>query len=255
MVMTPKVLMVVFSTNRVEYLKKSLKSQQLIDTTGCKVQRILFDDYPNGRDDRLIKNICISNGYNSILHRENMGITKTWGELFDYVKEREFDYIWHMEDDVEIKHAFSLMDLISMLKEFPFLSQIQLHRNNWYGHETEQVEKRDTDIVWRNYRIQKGNPYFWMMASLYPAWIAKEYDREKMGAYPSEGMLAKFMKERNGSSSGLLKSSTGSIMVNHFGEYSRGRRVLEGEPGWEKFKDYDPNVDYNSRDGKVFVSN
>lgn len=247
--MVYRICQVVFSTNRLEYLTKTLKSQKLLDCQGCQVTKILFDDYPQGRCNATITALAKSHGYELQLHEQNQGITGTWQHLFDIVKQQEFDYIWHQEDDAEILHPVKFQDLIEILQAYPLLSQVQLKRNNWYAHETQPVTALPQDTVFKNYRIEHGNPYFWMMASFYPAWIAREYDPVKQQAYPSESTLANFMLQKSGSQAGLLKTHTGNIMVNHFGEYSRGQRVRPGEPGWESFQYIDPRLDYNSRTG------
>lgn len=252
--MTYRICQVVFSTNRLEYLAKTLKSQRLLDSQGCQVTKILFDDYPQGRCDATITALAKSHGYELQLHEKNQGITGTWQHLFDIVKQQEFDYIWHQEDDAEILHPVKFQDLIEILQTYPLLSQVQLKRNNWYAHETQPVTALPRDTVFKNYRIEHGNPYFWMMASFYPAWIAREYDPVLQQAYPSESTLANFMLHKLGSQAGLLKTHTGNIMVNHFGEYSRGQRVRPGEPGWESFQYIDPRLDYNSRTGARWLA-
>ena len=247
--MTVKICQVVFSTNRLEYLGRTLKSQRFLDATGCHVTRLLFDDYPQGRCNDTITALAKSHGYQPILHEQNQGITATWQHLFDLVKQGDFDYIWHQEDDAEILHDVKFQDLVEILEKNSDLSQVQLKRNNWYAHETQPVQALPSDQVYKNYRIERGNVYFWMMSSFYPAWIAREYQAEKQGGCPSEATLAHFMMARNGSQTGLLKTHDGNIMVNHFGEYSRGQRVKPGELGWESFQYFDPRIDYNSRTG------
>ena len=85
-----KVCHVVFSTNRIEFLKKTFKANEKFDYTGLDVHHLFIDDYPMGRDDNFIKEFAESYGYNEIiLHKENLGITKTWQELFDLIKDRD----------------------------------------------------------------------------------------------------------------------------------------------------------------------
>jgi len=251
--MTYKVCQAIFSTNRIEYLTKTLNSQILLDSSGCEVTKIFFDDYPTDRNDFQIEKLVRKYGYEHVvLHKRNVGITKTWQELFDFVKRYDFDYIWHQEDDVQLLYRVRFIDLIAILKENPNISQVQLRRDNWYEFETEPIGPSEHDQIWNQYRIERNNPYFWMMASLYPAWIAKEFDRSKHEGYPSEASIANFMFKKNNSSVGLLKTLEGEIMINHFGEYSRGIRSAKGDLGWEKFKDYDPSLNYYSRSGKIF---
>lgn len=252
--MTYKICQTVFSTNRANYLKRSLPSQKLLDTTGCEITKIFFDDYPKGRNDRYIEILAKSYNYNNVvLHTENLGITKTWQELFDYIKQNNFDYIWHQEDDAEIVEPVKLLDLINILEEHSEFSQIQLKRNNWYEKETEPVGPKSSDLICKNYRIEIDNPYFWMMASLYPAWIAREYNDHALLGLPSEASIANWLLKRNGSKAALLKTLDGGIMVNHFGEYTRGRRLAPGDLGYHLFENFDPDLDYDSKNGQVYL--
>ena len=247
-----KLLHVVFSTNRVEFLKKTFKANKKFDYTGLNVHHLFIDDYPTGRDDNFIKEFVEYYGYNEIiLHKENLGITKTWQELFDLIKERDYDYILHHEDDVELMYPLKVMDMIELLQQDNTLSQIQLKRNNWYEFETEEIGPKEDDVIFKNYRYEKATPYFWMLMSLYPAWIAKEPILEETGFNPSESVIANYLGNKYGLGAGLLKTAEGGMMVNHIGEYFHGKRVAENEPGWDGFKFIDPNLKYCSKTGAI----
>lgn len=247
-----KVCHVVFSTNRINYLSRTLESTRKINYRHCEVTRVLFDDYPTGRNNKLVSVLAHAHDFKTqFLHQENQGITKTWQEMFEFVRAGDFDYIWSQEDDAVIMYPFKMLDLIEMLQEDKTLSQIQLKRDNWYPFETEKIGPKDTDTIWGNYRIERGNPYFWMMSTLYPAWIAKEPILETTGHNPSECVVANYVSQNFGSSTGLLKTAEGGIMVDHIGEYTKGKKVAEGEPGWEGFKSFDPNLIYDSRTGHL----
>ena len=111
-----KICHVVFSTNRIEFLKKTFEAQKKFDYSGLEVHKLFIDDYPLGRNDDFITKFAKSNGYDEIiLHNENWGITKTWQQLFDLVKDRDYDYILHQEDDVEIMYPLKVMDMIEIL--------------------------------------------------------------------------------------------------------------------------------------------
>ncbi len=247
-----KVCRVVFSTNRIEFLNKTFRSTKKFDFTGLDVHHLFIDDYPLGRDDKFIEELASHYGFNEIiLHKENKGITKTWQELFDLVKERDYDYILHHEDDVELMYPLKVLDLIELLEQDKTLSQVQLKRNNWYDYETEEVGPKDSDVVFKNYRYEKATPYFWMLMSLYPAWIAKEPILQETGYNPSESVIANYLLQKYNIGAGLLKSENGGIMVNHIGEYFHGKRVAENEPGWEGFKFINPDIKYCSKTGVI----
>ena len=247
-----KVCHVVFSTNRVEFLSKTFRAAKKFDFTGLDVHHLFIDDYPLGRDNKFIEEFASHYGFNEIiLHEENKGITKTWQELFDLVKERDYDYILHHEDDVELMYPLKVMDLIELLEQDKTLSQIQLKRNNWYDFETEEIGPKDTDAIFKDYRYEKATPYFWMLMSLYPAWIAKEPILEETGFNPSESVIANYLLNKYNIGAGLLKTQEGGIMVNHIGEYFHGKRVAENEPGWEGFKYINPDIKYCSKTGAI----
>jgi len=251
-----KICHVVFSTNRVEFLKKTFEAQKKFDYTGVEVDKLFIDDYPLGRNDDFLKKFVESNGYNEVIfHEENLGITKTWQQLFDLVKDRDYDYILHQEDDVEIMYPLKVLDMVEILQQDPTLSQVQLKRNNWYAHETEEVGIREDDVIFKNYRYEKATPYFWMLTSLYPAWICKEPILEETGFNPSESVIAHYLNEKYNIGAALLKTKEGGIMVNHIGDYFHGKRVSENEPGWNMFCNIDPNIKYCSRTGNYFNEN
>lgn len=48
-----------------------------------------------------------------------------------------------------------------------------------------------------------------------------------------------------------LKNAEGKNLIEHIGEESTGKRILEGEPNWEQFAHMDPNRVYTSREGRL----
>ena len=44
----------------------------------------------------------------------------------------------------------------------------------------------------------------------------------------------------------MLGARKSKNLINHIGEYTQGKKVLEGEPGWNWLKKYDPNKKYYS---------
>ena len=58
-----KILHVIFSTNRINYLEKTLYTQEkYLDFSNLEVHKLLIDDYPLNRDDSIIINLhnCIT---------------------------------------------------------------------------------------------------------------------------------------------------------------------------------------------------
>lgn len=252
-----KVLHVMFSTNRVDYLSRTLNAaQHKLDFSDIDVHKLFIDDYPAGRDNKYISNLVKQYGFEEIiLHYKNIGITSTWNELFQIVKNRNYDYIFHQEDDVEPTEHIKVLDLVQILQDNSDLSQVQLKRNYWFkddGLEEDWFKIRPTDIKYKNYYIEKGNPWFWMLMSLYPKWVANIDYVKETGSCPSEGVLASYMTTKYNKQSAIIKTLNGTNLVNHFGEVTKGKRVNPGEPGWEKFKSYDSTKEYYSRTGHEY---
>ena len=257
-----KVCQVIFSTNRLEYLGRTLVAQKNLNFEGCEVDRIFIDDFPKGRNNLLVKTLVNTFGYNEIyLHEQNLGLSVTWTEFWNLVKSRNYDYIWHQEDDVEILEPIRVMDLIELLQLDPSLSQVVLKRQPWYENEKES-EALGTDWTYRQYRYEKDSVIFSPMASLYSVdrvrfsyseWYKQHYPNEIYHQINfNEGMIGKALYEGYGLVTGMLKNSQGHNLVNHIGDYFVGKRVLPGEPHYEMFSRFDPEKKYNSRNGYEF---
>lgn len=252
LMMAYKVCQVIFSTNRLEYLTRTLVAQRHLDFTGCEVHKIFFDDFPKGRDNTFITSLVKLYGYNEIyLHGTNLGIGATWTEFWNLIKSRDYDYVWHQEDDVEVLEKVSIVDLIELLKYDPILTQVVLKRQPWYSHETESVALPN-DRTFKNFRYEvEGNKayYFSSIASLYSidktridykAWYRKHYPDEPIfqRANINEALIGKVLLEqwRDGQPSlvsGHVKNSSGKNLIDHIGEYTMGKKLLPGEPGYQ----------------------
>lgn len=255
-----KIVHVLFSTNRLDYLNRTLHAQkEFIDFSGLEVHKIFFDDYPLGRDNKKISTLVKNYGFEEIiLHHKNIGITSTWNEFFSIIKNRNYDYIFHQEDDVEPIEKIQVLDLVNILENYPQLSQIQLKRNYWFendGPENLWFTINSNDIKYNNYYIDTNTPWFWMLMSLYPKWIAEIDFLKNTGNCPSEGIIAEYLRINYNKTAGILKNINGYNLVHHFGEVTKGKRVNENEPGWDKFKYYDPTKEYYSRTGNEYRHN
>lgn len=255
-----KICQVIFSTNRIEYLIRTLKAQRKLNWEGCTVDKIFIDDYPQGRDDLFISELVRAFGYTEIyLHRENLGLSVTWTEFWNLIRDRGYDYIWHQEDDVEILEPVRILDLVTLLEQDQQLSQVVLKRQKWYPNEPE-TGPLETDILFQNYRYERGSLTFSPMASLYSAkvlefpfskWYAETHpDTNYSRINYNEGMVGKALGMALGRVSGHLKQSTGQNLVNHIGDFFVGKRVLPDEPHYEQFARYNPSKRYNSKTGE-----
>jgi len=257
-----KICQVIFSTNRVEYLKRTLHAQQLLNWQGCTVDRIFIDDYPTGRDDLFLSELVRAYGFNEVyLHKENKGLSATWTEFWELVRSRNYDYVWHQEDDVLILEPIRIMDLVTLLQQDKGLSQVVLKRQKWYDNE-EETKSLETDWTYLNYRYERNNVIFSPMASLYSTervhfpyseWYKTRYPDENWSEINyNEGMVGKALREELGLVSGHLKASQGHNLVEHIGDFFVGRRVLENEPGYSEFSKYDPSKKYSSKTGEIW---
>lgn len=243
---------VIFSTNRLEYLTRTLEAQSLLDFGDHTVHKIFIDDYPQGRNNRMVRMLAETYGYQEIiLHEENLGITKTWTEFFDLIRPRNYDYIWHQEDDVVINQPVKIDDLIDIIREEPRAVQAVLKRQPWYTWDDTTLIK-DTDVCWREYRLESHNEVFAIIASLYPGWVVRE---DYTGFYKftlNEGMIMKYLEWKYPHScSMLVKNADGTPIIQHIGEYFQGKRLCPNEPNWETFGYHkvDPTKKYCSKTG------
>lgn len=253
---------VIFSTNRIEYLCRTLEAQKKLDFSGFDVDRIFIDDMPKGRNDPMITALVKSYGFNEIhLHKENLGLSLTWTNFWEMIKGRGYYWIWHQEDDVEILDTVRVMDLYELFQADSGISQVVLKRQKWYENE-EHTRPKDTDLFFKNYRYEKESVIFSPMASFYPIsvvrwplkeWYATHYpDGTLHQVNLNEGLIGKALYEGMGLKSVHLKNRLGQNLINHIGDYFVGKRVLPGEPHYEMFAHYDPFKKYNSKDGSEY---
>lgn len=242
----PRVIQIIFSTNRYDYLQRMLESKKrYVSTEGCDVYTVLFDDYPSRRIPSKNAELQRAFGIDDIvLHDTNLGLPATWQEAWEYVTARasSFDYVFHMEDDFVFERPVRVMD---MLKAYDSntCSQVFLKRHVCY-------EPPDTDFVHRIHTGTLGTPahgvvlqnrYFVAMCSVYPVAIAARYD-PAIGGPPQEDTVNIFYL-RQGLTSAMYGDRTDPPIIRHIGEVSRG---LKGK-GFEFLPE---NSDYDYRTGR-----
>ena len=250
--MTYKICQVIFSTNRLEYLIPTLRAQKNLNFYGCEVHKIFIDDYPRTRNNAMITELVKLYGYNEvILHEENKGLSVTWSEFWDLVKERDYDFIWHQEDDVEILEPILITDLIDLLNTDPLISQIQLARQAWYYTESDPTATAN-DKIFKNFRYDKNRLIFTPMASLYPADRTRVDYRQFYNYNMNEGLVGKVLYDHYGMTACNVRNFHGKQLINHIGDWFVGKRVLPGEPNYSEFARYDPDKKYNSKDGAEY---
>lgn len=254
-----RICLAVFSTNRLEYLTRTLAAQRCFDFAGCEVDRILIDDMPIGRDDCMLRALAESHAYHEVyLHRENLSIGATWQEFWNLIRDRNYDYVLHQEDDVEVLERVSVTAMIEAYESGCQVSQVVLKRQPWYPHET-PAQARDDDFICHGFRgeFNAGKYYFTPITSLYSMdrvrfdykdWYAHAYPNEPVFQRTNinEAIIGKAMIEGLGLKSMHLKGRRGQHLINHIGEYTIGRKLLPHEPGFAAFAGLDPTIKYIS---------
>jgi hypothetical protein len=248
-----KICQVVFSTNRLEYLKPTLESQQTnLDYSGCEVHKIFFDDYPTNRNDAELIQLASQHGFNEfILHKKNQGLSATWSECWRLLRLRDYDFIFQHEDDVKFLEPIKMLDLVEFYNENKWISNICLARQAWYHHEKDPGPT-DQDIIYKDFRVNKINSnIFGILASFFSSKILNFPIKEFANSNLNEGIVGLYLYQL-GMMPAVFKNKEGKQLVEHIGEWFVGKRVLENEPGYEQFKMFDPNKKYYSRNGQVY---
>lgn len=249
--MNYKICHIIFSTNRLEYLIPSLNSQKMLNWYGCKVDKIFIDDYPRTRNNLMLKSFLSYYNYNEIIfHENNIGLSATWTEFWNMIRNREYDYIFHQEDDIVFLEPICISDLIEILEKDKQISQVTLSRQAWYSNEQDPSPNND-DIIYKNFRYQKNSCIFSPMASLYSHDIIKYPWNELVSHNINEGTIGKILNDKYGMVSANVKNFFGHKLINHIGEWFTGKRILPGEPGFETYGHFDPNKKYTSKDGRL----
>lgn len=251
---TQSICQVLFSTNRLEYLTQTLEAQKHLDFGDHTVHKIFFDDYPQGRNDRLVRMLAETYGYQEIiLHQDNQGLSATWTEFFTLIRNRGYDYIWHQEDDVIINQPIKIDTLIDLMESDQRIVQTVLKRQPWYTTDDPTL-LRETDTVWRDYRVETHYEVFAIIASLYPGWTVREGYTDYFKFNLNEGMIMKYLQWKyDGSCSAIVKQQDGTPLITHIGDYFHGKRICPGEPNWNIFnyERFDPTKKYCSKTGNL----
>lgn len=161
-----KICKIIWSTNRLEYLIPTLESSsKFINWGNHEVDGIFIDDMPTDRDDDLIRSLAESHGYNHvILHKENKGITYTWEESYSILTnlKKDYDFIWHQEDDLIINAPINIDDLIEYTYYDKECIQVALaYQMNWYWpQEANEVSVNKTPMKrWNDFYTFNSNHF------------------------------------------------------------------------------------------------
>lgn len=246
-----KICHVTFSCNRLKYLSKTINSWHNYDFGNHEVHRILIDDYPRTRNDRILESITKLHFDELILNSENKGLSVTWTEFFRLLRTRDYDYVLHQEDDVILKQPVKIDDMIQLLDSDEKLCSVVLKRQPWYSWDPPlQIYETDSKFL-DKYLYERNTETFPIITSLYKKEIAHCKFQENWGFTLNEGMIMVYLNRIHGFYSATMKNLDGGNIIEHIGDEFTGRRILENEPRWEIFKQYDPNKTYCSRTGNL----
>lgn len=244
------ILHVIFSTNRIKYLTKSIESWKNLDYGNHNVTRLLIDDYPMTRNDSIFELLRKVHNLKIYKNSENLGLSVTWSNFFNWAKDQNFDYILHQEDDVVITQKIHIDTMISCLNSDQHMASVVLARQPWYFHESScKIEK--TDVNFNNYWYSKNYQFFSIIFSLYRKNITEYPFVDHYGINLNEGMIMSYLHQYHNMYSAILKGFGGENIIEHIGEETTGKRVLFNEPGYEQFSYMDPNRIYCSKTGNL----
>ena len=243
-----KILHVIFSCNRIKYLTKTLDSLKNLDYGDHQVDKLIVDDYPRTRNSAIFDLLGKVHGFNLLLQEDNLGLSVTWSAFFNFLKNTDYDYILHQEDDVVLLEPIKVDDLIRVLESDSKMASVVLQRQPWYFHETEPTIT-ETDVQIDNFYYSKNTKTFPIIFSLYRRSIVNYPFQEYWKFNINEGMIMVYLDWFEKMYSATLKNAQGKNIIHHIGEESTGKRILQGEPNWEQFAHMDPNKVYSSRNG------
>jgi hypothetical protein len=245
-----KILHVVFSCNRLKYLTKTIESWDKLDYGNHEVTRLIVDDYPRTRNNNIFE--LFAKVHNTLLwlNQDNLGLSVTWSNFFNWLKTQDYDYVLHQEDDVVLKETIKIDDLIECIETDPKMASVVLQRQPWYFTESESKVEVD-DIAFKDYWYSKNTKTFPIIFSLYRKNITEYPFQEYWNFNINEGMIMAYLNHFHSIYSATLKGSNGQNLIEHIGEESTGKRILPGEPRYEYFAHMDPNKVYTSREGKL----
>jgi len=229
-----KILHVMFSTNRIKYLIPTLESLNKLDYGDHTVDKLIIDDYPRNRNPAIFDLVSKVYGFNVTFNETNLGLSVNWSAFFDWLKEQDYDYILHQEDDVLLNRRIRIDDMINCLESDCKMASVVLQRQPWYFHEQE-TKIEEGDIPFGNYWYSKNVKTFPIIFSLYRKSILEYSFREYWKFNVNEGMVMVYLNFFHQMYAATLKGPNGENLIHHIGEETVGKRIEPGEPNWEQF--------------------
>jgi len=267
-----KIGLIVFSSNRLQYLEPVLDSLTLLDFEGFDVYKILIDDFPKNRDDEKLLILASKHGFREIiLNKETQGYDNNIKKAWERCQELNVDFIWHQEDDYRITKPISirsLIDIISITQKQ--IVSVVLRREPWYPFEKEREtifgphwifknnnhsDRAFTTIQHQNETLYlntlNGFNWFYFMPTLYKIEVTKiPFEHDYL---PQEGTISYACFRSFGECyQAFYETDLSEYHCEHIGEISHGLKTSKGMPGYEYTNPWgggtpDPESDFNSR--------
>ena len=253
----PRVLVVVFSTNRYDYLEQTLEGlRRHVDFGGCgAVKTMLIDDYPAARDAARAQALEDRFGVDIVVrHSTNKGLGLSWRETWDAIRARPElgDWIFHLEDDAVFRRPVAVREVIESFASSPDpLTQVFFKRTVCYAPETDFISRIEAGTLGKDVTGTGGigvtqNAYFVAMASVYPRELVTRYVSDKD---PHEHTVRDYFGAW-GMTSGMWGARDAPPAVEHVGTVSRGLKVSEYDAEAARFARLPVGRDYHFATGE-----
>lgn len=269
-----KLGLVVFSSNRPQYLQPVLDSLSLLDVSRFSVYRLLIDDFPRNRDPRFFLRL----GFDRVILNESIkGYDRNILTAWQLLLAEGVDYIWHQEDDYKITSRIDGGNKITSRIDVEKLAamctgdivSVCLKRAPWYPFEIERECKWGAEWIIKNddgsdrpHELRKElhlspldrAPWFYFMPTIYTTEVAS-LPFAKYGLLPLEGTIPHVLTQEHGRRFQVLYGRLGEYHCEHIGERSHGIKASPGMPGFGYANSwaggaFDPLADFDSRTGR-----
>lgn len=140
-----KFCVIIINDGRNDYLAETLKSftEKVIFPEGSEVTKILIDDWPYERDEKVIKKLAKKYNIDKLVFNpENLGVNRTVKKVWSLIPE-DVDYVWHQENDFTFIEKVDISQLMIILDN-PIIVQCAIVRQPWFDDEKESGSLMNT---------------------------------------------------------------------------------------------------------------
>ena len=103
--------------------------------------------------------------------------------------------------------------------------------------------KEGVEIHFNDRKIIVSKKYFNANPCLYPYWITKENYSMKLQEHT---IMSELLKKYGNIYSAFYGGVYDKPLCKHIGDYTQGIKIVEGQPGYDSSKCYDPDKKYYS---------